>query len=187
MRGKEGMRIVFWGRNVGKRIACFAAAVCVLLICFGCAVETGGIDTTAPMVSVNGMRVDTMTFLQTDLAASEAASQMFDIYLQEYTPLETSVWNSLQISLPANREEIIYIEDFLLDEDGNIRSEEMAMTSSVYLPAEETVFAYPLDEHTAARFSSLVEPTVLRGFRVSLLHTHPENSYVFILRLDRNF
>lgn len=63
MRGKERMRIVFWGRNVGKRIVCFAAAVCVLLICFGCAAETGGIDTTAPIVSVNGLRVDTMTFL----------------------------------------------------------------------------------------------------------------------------
>ncbi len=187
MRDKEGTRIVFWGRNLGKRIACLAVAVCVLLVCFGCTAETGGIDTTAPMVSVNGLRVDTMTFLQKDLADSEAASQAFAIYLQEYTPLETSVWNNLQISLPANSGETIYIEDFLLDEDGNIRYEEVAMTSSVYLPAGETVFSYSLEEHTPTRFSSLVEPTALRGFRVSLLHTHPEDSYVFILRLDQNF
>ncbi len=173
------------GWKVGRPIA-YLAAVCVLLACFGCTAETGGIDTSAPMVSVNGLRVDTMTFLQMDQADSEATSQIFSIYLQEYTPLETSTWNNLSFSLPMSSGETLYIEDFLLDEDGSIRYEEMVMTTHLVLPAGETMCHYTLQEHRASLYNSLIDPTVLRGFRVSLLQSHPEDSYVFVLRLDRN-
>lgn len=174
---------MFLGRNTIGRLVSLAAVVCLLFALSSCAAEDGGVDKSAPYVTINGQRVDTMTFMQNDLGYSEEYPPIFSIYLQDHVALETSVGANVLIDLSQYGPTFLDIEDFLLDAEGNIRYEQLRMSTVTEVPYFRTYGAYPLTQHTASVISSLYETEVLRGICVRLTN-RPENVYVFVLKVQ---
>ena len=175
---------MFLRGSAAKRIACFAAAVCALVALSGCAAEDGGVDKTAPYVTVGGQQVETMTFSQDELIGRAEYPPVFAIYLNEHVPLETSIGREVLFDLSQYGPATLIIEDFLLDEKGDIRYEQLRMNTTLDVPYYKTSNVYPLVEHSASVISSVYEAEVLRGICVRTTN-ESDNMSVFVLKVDR--
>lgn len=140
-----------------------------------------------PVVTVNGQRVETMTFLTDEQPATEESSPQFQIYLKEHTPAEITYSDVLMIDIGGHGPESLELTDYLIDQNGKIQYGRMTMKMTLPIYASDTTAFYPVDVHTASYLSSTYFNETdgqWRGIRVRMVNRQQEYEYVLVLRVN---
>lgn len=173
-------------RSSGLRLLACTAVLCSLLGLCGCYKGDDRRDESAPVVMINGQRVETMTFLTAEQPATEESSSQFQIYLQEHTPVEIAYLDTLLIDIGGHGPENLELTDYLIDQNGKIQYGRMAMEMTLPIYPSDTTAFYPVDVHTASYLSSTYFNKTdgqWRGLRVRMVNRQQEYEYVFVLRV----
>ncbi len=173
--------------NRGLRFLACAAASCGLLALCGCYKGDERRDETAPAVTVNGQRVETMTFLADEQPGNEESSPLFQIYLKEHTPAEITYSDVLMIDIGAHGPEYLELTDYLIDQSGTIQYGRMAMEATLPVDTLDTAAFYLVNMHTASYLSSSYFNKTdgqWRGIRIRMVNRQREYVYVFVLRVN---